>query len=119
MNLPHREPLLFAREVIDKRENRAIILCEFEMVPTLPMFIEAAAQSSAAFASPQNDGIPIGFLVSCRDVERLALPVGTCFHMKVFREIDLGRIKKFFFEATGFSEKSICASGSITMMIPG
>ena len=117
MRLPHQEPLLFAREVIEKRDNEAIVLCEFELLPTLPMFIEAAAQSCAAFAPRKSDDIPTGFLVSCRDVKRLAPPAGTRFRIKIFLKVDMGKVKNFFFEASNLPANRVCASGNITMMI--
>ncbi len=115
MNLPHGETLRFAKEVIRKELNTATVLCEFSETPTLPMFIEAAAQASAAFAP--SDETLIGFLVMCREVKLLAPPQEKSYHFKITREAEIGTMKKFLFEAFDRHEDVKYVSGSLTIVI--
>ena len=115
MNLPHGEALRFAKEVIRKELNSATVLCEFKEIPTLPMFIEAAAQSSAAFA-PSDEAL-IGFLVMSREVKLLAPLQEKSYHIKITHEAEIGTMKKFFFEAFDREEDVKYVSGSLTIVI--
>lgn len=117
MNLPHGEALRFAKEVIRRDMDTATVLCEFREIPTLPMFIEAAAQSSAAFApSAPSDEVLIGFLVMSREVKLLAPLQEKCYHFKITREVEIGTMKKFFFEAFDKQESIKYVSGSLTIV---
>ena len=116
MNLPHGEALRFAKEVIKKELNSATVLCEFREIPTLPMFIEAAAQSSAALA-PSDEAL-IGFLVMSREIKLLTPLREKSYHFKITREAEIDTMKKFFFEAFDIQESVKCVSGSITILIP-
>lgn len=114
MNLPHGEELIFAKEVIKREINSATVLCEFAELPTLPMFIEAAAQSTSAFAP--SDKTLIGFLVMSREVKLLAPPQEKQYHFKITREAEIGTMKKFFFEAFDREDNVRYASGSLTIL---
>ena len=114
MNLPHMRPLLFAGNIVDKNINTATVLCEFEDTPTLPMLMEAAAQSSAAFSSADN--VTAGFFISCKNIRLLTPTSGKHFHIKVTIEAEVDNIKKIFFEAFDISEKTKYATGSITLL---
>jgi len=116
VNLPHGETLRFAKEVIRKELNTATVLCEFAETPTLPMFIEAAAQASVAFA-PSDEAL-IGFLVTTRKVKLLAPLQVKSYHFKITREAEIGTMKKFFFEAFDRQENVKYVSGSITILVP-
>lgn len=116
MKLPHGEALRFAKELIKKELNTAMVLCEFREIPTLPMFIEAAAQSSAAFAP--SDKPLIGFLVMSRDVKLLTPLQEKRYHFKITREAEIGTMKKFFFEAFDVFEGIKYVSGGLTIVIP-
>ena len=114
MNLPHGESLRFAKEVIRKDLDSATVLCEFRETPTLPMFIEAAAQSTAAFA-PSGEAL-IGFLVMSREVKLLVPLQEKQYHFKITREAEIGSMKKFFFEAFDRQENIKYVSGSLTIV---
>lgn len=114
MNLPHGEALLFAKEVIEKDSNTATVLCEFKGIPTLPMFIEAAAQSTAAFAPA--DKTLIGFLIKSKDVKLLTSTLEKHYHLKITREAEIGTMKKFFFEAFDPQESVKYVSGHLTIV---
>jgi hypothetical protein len=117
VNLPHLAPLLFARKVIERGEGFAVVLCEFETLPSLPMFIEAAAQSAAAF--DESEEISNGFLVAVKNAERRIDPSVNRYRVKVSKEVEVGAAKRFFFEVLGVSDETTYASGSITMVIEG
>ncbi len=114
MNLPHGEELRFAKEVIKREISSATVLCEFKEIPTLPMFVEAAAQSTAAFAP--SDKTLIGFLVMSREVKLLAPIQEKHYHFKITREAEIGTMKKFFFEAFNQQESIKYVSGSLTIV---
>ncbi len=116
MNLPHGEAIRFAKEVIKIEINSATVLCDFREIPTLPMFIEAAAQSTAAFAP--SDKTLIGFLVMSREVKLLAPIHEKDYHFKITREAEIGTMKKFFFEAFDRRENVKYVSGSLTIVVP-
>ena len=115
MNLPHGEALRFAKEVIKIDTDTATVLCEFREIPTLPMFIEAAAQSTAAFA-PSGEAL-IGFLVMSREIKLLTPLREKSYHFKITREAEIGTMKKFFFEAFDRQESVRYVSGSLTIVI--
>ena len=116
MNLPHGEALRFAKEVINRDTDPATVFCEFREIPTLPMFIEAAAQASAALA-PSDEAL-IGFLVMSREIKLLTPLREQSYHFKITREAEIGTMKKFFFEALDGQEGVKYVSGSITIVIP-
>lgn len=69
MKLPHLEPLIFAKEIVSLEDKRAEVICEFQEFPTFGVFIEAAAQSCAAFF---QDGEPkTGYLANVVNMELL------------------------------------------------
>jgi hypothetical protein len=99
MNLPHLNPVLFAKEVLKKEENTAEVLCEFPYLPTLPMFLEAAAQASSVFSQKEE-----GFLVGASDVKLHKKTKDLKVLIRIVKEISMGEMKIFSFEI-----KDICA----------
>lgn len=53
--LPHKEPLIYAKQAIKTDENGATVELEFSEPPTLAMHIEAAAQAFS-FIDRQDSG---------------------------------------------------------------
>ncbi len=115
MNLPHQEPLLFAREILLKSDEKVEVLCIFPIVPTLPMFIEAAAQSSIAF--DQDDQIKIGFLTTVKEVMLLCDIEEKVYLFKLKKESDLMNYKQFLFEAYSKEKRIKTVSGHFTIVI--
>ena len=115
MNLPHREPLIFAKDIISKNSDSVKVRCEFAMLPTLAMFIEAAAQSSAAFNSDSNT--KIGFLTMVNDVELLEEIETLYFLFIIKKEVEVGQYKKFFFDAYDENTSLKIVSGKFTLVI--
>ena len=115
MNLPHGELLVFAKEVVLKTDNKVQVSCRFPTVPTLSMFIEAAAQCSAAF---NVDNEPkIGFLTMATNVEFLDEVDSLEYIFIVFSEAEVGAYKKFFFEAIDKVSKISVVRGNFTLVV--
>ncbi len=117
MNLPHREPLIFAKEILSRADDTAQVICEFNILPTLAMFVEAAAQSSAAFDSDGDNKVKIGFLTMASDV-RLLGKIETLhflFHLK--KEVEVGPYKKFSFDVYEYNKHLKIISGNFTLLI--
>jgi len=80
--LPHLAPIRFAKFVISRDGDKAIVRNEFSSIPSLGMFIEAAAQSSAAFADDAQKGQE-GFLTLVKNVKLLAEPTSLEYDIAV------------------------------------
>lgn len=118
MNLPHLEPLIFAKNIIDKDEKVATVLCDFSQLPTLAMFIEASAQSSSAFDTNESDEPKIGFLTMLRNIELLDEIQNSIFLIKVTQENEINNIKQFSFEAFDKTTNINVVIGSFTIVVP-
>ena len=99
MNLPHIEPLLFAKQIFDLYNNTATVLCEFNQIPTLSMFIEAAAQASSAFDLNKDNEPKIGFLTLAKNIELLNEIKDNSYLIKLKNEVEVNNMKQFSFEA--------------------
>jgi len=88
IKLPHLAPIKFAKRILSKDEKSADVLIEYTQVPTLPMLVEAAAQSSASFRLNDKEG---GFLVSLKGIKLLEQPTKMRF---VAHVIDKHRLDK-------------------------
>ena len=83
LDLPHLPPVLFAKKLLKKDGNVADVLIEFNEHPTLPMLVEAAAQSSAAFRKREDES---AFLASIKNVELLVEPKSVTLIAQVIDE---------------------------------
>jgi len=117
VNLPHGEALLFAKEVLLKQGDTVKVRCEFSMLPTLAMFVEAAAQSSAAFNSDSDSKAKIAFLTKANDVKLLKAVESLHFFFVLKKEVEVGQYKKFFFDAYDENTGSKIVSGKFTLFI--
>jgi len=116
MNLPHLEPLVFAKEIIEVVDNSATVFCQFDTVPTLSMFIEAAAQGSSAFDI--NSTISkIGYVTKVSEIKLFNTIQGSDYLIKINNEIEIANIKQFYFEAFDKQTNMKTASGKITLVI--
>lgn len=97
MNLPHQEPIRFAKELLQIDNEYAFVSCSFSTTPTLAMVCEAAAQSSAAFAQ-ENQKVTMGFLVSLKEIELLNELIHSDYIIKIKRETIFGSMSEFKFE---------------------
>jgi len=71
--LPHEAPVRFAKYVVWRDGDKAIVKNEFSTPPSLGMLIEAAAQSSAALAKEDEKG-EVGYLTSLKNIKLLTKP---------------------------------------------
>ncbi len=69
-SIPHLPPIRFVKSLLSADDRSASVRIAFEEVPTLPMLIEAAAQSSSGIDDDENDG-RMGFLVTLKNVKLL------------------------------------------------
>jgi len=116
MNLPHIAPLLFAKKIIRVDDAEACIMCEFDEIATLAMFIEAAAQSSFAFDT-SNKNHKIGFLTVAKDIKLLNTIKTMTYIIKLKKIIELNNMKQFSFDALEYKSDTIVVSGTFTILI--
>lgn len=115
MNLPHKAPLIFAKEVLEKDEHIVKVSCVFPEVPTLAMFIEAAAQGSAGFSSKKSQSI--GFITLVQNINKLYGVTGTEYIITIEKESEVARYKKFFFIVRTKESNKAIATGNFTLML--
>ncbi|MBE0495289.1 MAG: hypothetical protein IBX45_02640 [Campylobacterales bacterium] len=115
MNLPHLPPVRFAHTLSHKEGKEARVQCAFPVPPTLPMLIEAAAQSSAAF---REEGSPLmGFLVLCKEVRLHVKPTQTTCILCIEERLCLGEMSEFSFKAL-LQDETLLATGFVTIAHP-
>lgn len=103
--------------MIGKQDNIVDVLCTFNDIPTLAMFIEAAAQASSAF-DLSNDVKPrIGFLTVAKDVKLLNDIKEKRYVIKVEIKVEINNIKQFYFEVFEEFSSVKCISGHFTLVI--
>lgn len=116
MNLPHLPPIKFAKHPLFCDENLAKVMCEFPSTPTLPMFVEAAAQSSAAFAkdeTPRN-----GFLVLIKEFSLHEIPKSLSCIVAIERKLSLGNSSEFYVEIFEKEDDGVMyACGSLMIIL--
>ncbi len=113
MNLPHQEPLIFAQDILVQKDNYSEVLCKFNTIPTLAMFIEAAAQASSTFSNSNEP--KVGFLTTAKNVKLINTPEHKEFIFKLNMIIDLGNMKQFSFEA--YANENCYAEGTFTIVV--
>jgi len=113
LKLPHLPPILFAKKLLKKDGNVADVLIEFDEYPTLPMLVEAAAQSSAAFRKSEDES---AFLASIKNVELLVEPKSTTLISQIIDEHTLGNFRYVSFKIFESDDKLI-AKGSFVLIV--
>ena len=94
LDLPHEEPIRFAKYIISKTSDKAIVQIKFSKIPSLAMMIEASAQSSSALG---ESGVKKGYLVSLKNVELLKKPTKDSFEVEIVNQNSLGNMKSIVF----------------------
>lgn len=112
LNIPHQEPIKFAKYVLSRDANVAVVRVEFSTVPTLPMLVEAAAQSSAAFGDGE---IKSGFLVALKNIKLLHKADLMQYDIKITAEHQLDSLSYFSFEVV--TKDILLINGSFTIAI--
>ena len=115
MNLPHGELLIFAKEILIKRDSQVQVTCTFPVLPTLAMFIEASTQSSAAFHTDTE--VKIGFLTMASEFELLDEIRAKEYLFKITIESEVGQYKKFSVVALDKTSMVKVVSGKFTIYI--
>jgi len=112
IKLPHLAPIKFAKYTLRKDEKSADVLIEYEQIPTLPMLVEAAAQSSASFRVNDKEN---AFLVSLKGIKLLQKPTQLKLVAHVTDEHRLDKMRYVGFEIL---EDKICiATGTLVIAV--
>lgn len=112
IKLPHLAPIKFAKYILSKDENSADVFIEYEQIPTLPMLVEAAAQSSASFRVNDKEN---AFLVSLKDIKLLQKPTQLKFVAHVTDEHRLNKMRYVGFEI--LEDKISIATGTLVIVV--
>ncbi|MCF6308960.1 MAG: hypothetical protein L3J19_00570 [Sulfurimonas sp.] len=112
LNLPHKEPIKFAKYIVSKEDTSAVVKVQFDEIPSLPMLVEAAAQSSAAFSNEENK---MGFLVTLKNIKLVNKPCSFEYNIKVTLEHQLDSLTYFNFEV--YDEHTVVATGIFIISI--
>lgn len=114
MNLPHLPPIRFAQKVLETTPQTAKVELLFPFEPTLGMLIEAAAQSSSAFAKSSSQ---MGFVVSLKEVQLLQKSTQLEMIAHLTLETIVGEFMEISFQITTLEQEKICAMGKIILNI--
>jgi hypothetical protein len=115
MKLPHLPPLVFAKKILSVSEKEVRVLCEFDMTPSLAMFIEAAAQSSAAFF--QDGDYKVGYLANAKNIQWINRSEDRKVIVKLNLEITFESMSNYSFTVTDLNEENNICSGEFTVSI--
>lgn len=110
INLPHQEPVKFAKYIIKKELNSARVKVEFDEVPSLALLIEGAAQSSAALGEAEARN---AYLVSLKNIHLLRKAQLKSFEIEVNHECTLDNMNSVSFNV--FENEQNIASGSFVI----
>lgn len=114
MKLPHAEPLIFAKNVIKSNETNGTVKCEFQIVPTLAMMIEASAQACAVFF--QKEDAKEGYLANVVSIELLDNLESLEYQTTVEKTITFEKLHRFsFFVETMVNKKVV--EGELTIYV--
>ena len=116
MKLPHLEPLIFAKKIIQKDDKGSIVLCEFKEIPTLTTFIEASAQSSSSFVEQTQP--KLGFLATIKNIEQHKEFDSLQYHVHLKIEAEIAEFKQIHFEVFNLSNnQESYISGNFSVII--
>jgi len=112
IKLPHLAPIKFAKYTLEKDEKSAKVLIEFEQIPTLPMLVEAAAQSSASFRVDDSES---AFLVSLKGIKLLEKPTKMQLVAHVTDEHRLDKMRYVGFNI--YEDETCVANGTLVIAV--
>ncbi len=81
LQLPHIKPIRFADKIIYSNQESARVSISFEILPSLAMMVEAAAQSSAALSS--DNPVKEGFLLAMKDIVLIQKPTKKSLEVEI------------------------------------
>lgn len=105
LKLPHQAPIKFAKHVISKEGNAAVVKVKFDSIPTLPMIVESAAQSSAVLSDCENK---MGFLVTLKNIKLLEKLNSLEYDVKISLEHQFEDFRYFSFEVNDKDTSVAC-----------
>lgn len=112
--LPHVAPIRFVKSLLQTDDKSAVVKIVYDELPTIGMFIEAAAQSTAGISDTENIG-RMGFLVSLKNVKLLEEIKSYEYIAKVELVSRLDDFKSLKFEI--FEEEKMIAKGSFAIIL--
>lgn len=115
MKLPHGKLLQYAKKVMHRTEDSIDVHCVFNILPSLAMFIEAAAQSSAGFDVENH--AKIGFLTMAKNIKLLQTITEKEYLFRLYKEAKIAQYNQFTFEVMPLDSKIKIVTGSFTLMV--
>ena len=112
LNLPHKDPILFAKTVLSKGTTNARVAVEFPQTPSLAMMIESAAQSTAAFNDGSKKG---GYLVGMKNIKLLNGASETNLEVEVSIKHSVENMRLINFEV--YEMSLLLCKGSLTIAL--
>ncbi len=110
--IPHTPPIRFVKSLISADEENASVEIGFDSIPTLPMLVEAVAQSSSGIVS-SNSQIQNGFLVTLKNIKLLEELTLKTYIVKIHLDYKLENFKSFSFS---IDEKEVTvATGMLSL----
>jgi len=115
VKLPHQDPLVFAKEILVLNKKEASVHCSFKETPSLAVFIEAAAQSSAAFF--QEGDYKLGFLANAKNIKWLNTTEDKEFIIHLTLNLTFETMSNYSFIVCSIDKKTKVCSGEFTVSI--
>jgi hypothetical protein len=115
MKLPHLEPLVFAKEVLELKDDSSKVKCEFKKIPSLAVFIEASAQSCASFF--QDGEFRIGYLANASNIELLEEISELEYIVNLKKILSFDNFTKYSFFVTNLDATKKVVTGELTVAI--
>jgi len=113
LNLPHLEPVKFAKKILSKKDDTYSVEITFDAIPSLAMLVEASAQSSAAFG--EGDEVKAGFLVTLKNIELLEELQSLSYKVEVTSHQQIGALTYFSFKV--FKEVLLVSTGTFIIAV--
>jgi len=112
LNLPHQEPIRFAKHIISKYDNIALVRIVFDNKPSLAMLVEAVAQSSAAFGDGDTK---MGYLVTIKNIVLLQEANSLEYDAKISSAHQIDQLSYFEFEV--LDKEELIAKGEFIIAL--
>ncbi|MCD6433058.1 MAG: hypothetical protein J7L21_03365 [Sulfurimonas sp.] len=112
--IPHIPPIRFVKSLISADVKNASVVVGFDMIPTLGMLVEAAAQSSSAILS-EDSTVRIGFLVTLKNIKLLQKLKSTKYIVDVHLDHKLADFNSLSF--TIIENDNVVATGSFAIAL--
>jgi len=113
VKLPHGKYLLFAKDLVEHTEKYIVVDCSFPMIPTLAMFLEAAAQCTVGFDREEN--VKMGYLTMGKDIKILNNINKKEYFFKIEKGAHVAEYHQFNFEVLCKETGVKVVSGTLTL----